>query len=130
MTPATDPPSTPTLLKAGDRRQLGKPRKITPPKDKQSTKTTPAKKVANTRVKKTPEERKEYELTRSQTPERKEYQRKLRRRITQAAERSSKCVICPNQAIEHQTKRETCAERHRQSGRRNRENQKAATLAT
>ena len=94
------------------------------------TKTTPAEKAANPKVKKTPEERKEYERTRNQIPERREHQRQNRRESNKIAKETGKCVSGPNQAIDGQTRCEACAEKHRQSGRRSRENKRAANPAT
>ena len=131
--PRNRPASTPVLLKPGDRKQLSKPRKVTPPtapKARQSTKTTLANKADNPKVKKTPEQCQEYDRARQQTPERQEYQRQNRRKSNKLAKENGKCVSCPNQAIEGQTRCEACAEQHRQSHRRSKEKKKAANPAT
>ena len=82
------------------------------------------------KVKKPPEERKDHQLTKSQTPARKEHLRNLRRRSSQAAKQSGKCVDCPNRAIENQTRCEACAEQHRQDYKRRQEKKKAANPDT
>ena len=69
------------------------------------------------KVKQTPQERREYERARSQTPERKEYRRQLRRKNTQIAKETGKCRNCSKLAIPGQTNCEGCAERHRISRR-------------
>ena len=74
--------------------------------------------------------RQAYERLRQQRPERREAQRKIHQRKREEAKQSGKCVRCPNQAIEGQTRCETCAEEHRKSRRRNPENKKAADLTT
>ena len=88
-----------------------------------------AKKANKPRPSRTPEERKEYEQARSQTPERKEYQRRYGRKLTKIAKETGKCVNCPNLVIKDQTRCETCAENHRQSRRRSEEKKKAADQA-
>ena len=72
--------------------------------------------------------RQAYERLRQQRPERREAQRKVHQRKREEAKQSGKCVRCPNQAIEGQTRCETCAEKHRKSRRRNPENKKTADL--
>ena len=94
----------------------------------QANPTTQTKATLTRKVKKTPTKREEYERARSQTPERKEYQRQHRRKLDKIAKETSKCVNCPNLAIKDQTRCETCAEKHRQSGRRS-EDKKAADQA-
>ena len=73
----------------------------------------------------TPEERKEYERARSQTPERKEYRRQLRRKQIRIAKETGKCKNCSNPAIPGQTQCETCAEKHRQRRRKDDANRRA-----
>ena len=73
--------------------------------------------------------RQAYERLRQQRPERQEAQRKIHQRKREEAKQSGKCVKCPNQAIEGQTRCETCAEKHRKYRRRNPENKKTADLA-
>ena len=117
--PANRPSSTPILLKPGERPRFTKPRKSSPapePKAKQPT-TTPAKRIHTPKVKRTAEERSEYEQARSQKPERKEYNRQYQRKRNQIAKEIGKCKICPNPAIPGQTRCETCAETHRQARR-------------
>ena len=89
----------------------------TAPKPRRVTKGSPAEKPATPKAKKTPEDRREYELARSQTPERKEYARQLRRKKTQFAKETGKCRNCHKPSIPGQTNCEECAERHRISRR-------------
>ena len=63
--------------------------------------------------------RAEYERARSQTPERMEYRRLLAQEKRQRAKELGKCRTCSNQATPSQTRCPTCAEKHRQSRRRN-----------
>ena len=72
--------------------------------------------------------RQAYEHLRKQHPERREAQRKVHQRKRDKAKQSGNCVNCSNKAIKNQTRCETCAEKHRKSRRRNRENKKAADL--
>ena len=115
------PKSTPTLLKPGDRRHLTKPGKsksTTKPVTKQSTVAAPSKKALTPRVKKTPEERSEYERARNQTPERMAYNRQYRREQSQIAKKLGLCRHCGTEVIPSQTRCETCAEKHRQAWRK------------
>ena len=91
--------------------------------------TTQTKATLTRKVKKTPTKRVEYDRARSQTPERKEYRRQHQRKLDKIAKETSNCVSCPNLAIKDQTRCETCAEKHRQSGRRSEEKKKAADQA-
>ena len=119
--PASRPKSTPTLLKPGDRRHLTKPGKsklATEPVTKQSTVVAPSKKALTPRVKKTPEERSEYDRARNQTPERKEYKRQYRREQTRIAKETGKCKHCSSPAISGQTRCKACTEKHRQARRK------------
>ena len=114
------PKSTPTLLKPGDRRHLMNPENPSrrPTVTKQSTVAVPSKKALTPRVKKTPEERSEYDRARNQTPERMAYYRQYRREHSQFAKETGRCKQCSSPAIPGQTRCETCAEKHRQARRK------------
>ena len=77
-----------------------------------------AKKANKPRPSRTPEERKEYERARSQTPERKEYQRQYGRKLTKIAKETGKCKDCSNTAIQGQIRCETCAAKRRKHHKR------------
>lgn len=72
--------------------------------------------------------RQAYEHLRNQRPERREAQNELYQKRREKAKLAGKCVTCPNQAITNQTRCETCAKKHGQSAKHNREIQKLANL--
>ena len=84
-------------------------------------------------AKQTTEARREYDRVRRQTPERKEQVRQANRKSRRIAKETGKCRSCPQPAIPSQTRCETCAEKHRQSNRKNgaarRARKKAARIA-
>ena len=97
--------SAPIILKTTDRRPSGKPPITNPASDfTKSTRATTVKRASAANAKQTPEERREYERARSQTPERKEYRRQLRRKQIRIAKETGKCKDCSNPAIPGQTK--------------------------
>ena len=113
-------------LKATNRRRSGKPPRTNPTPDfTKSTSATTVKKAGAANVNQTPEERREYERARSQTPERKEYRRQLRRKQIRIAKETGKCKDCSNPAIPGQTKCETCAEKYRLRRRKDDANRRA-----
>ena len=73
--------------------------------------------------------RQAYEHLRNQRPERRETQRKIHQKNRQIAKQSGNCVNCSNKAIKNQNRCETCAEKHGQSARRNKE-KKAVDLTS
>ena len=81
--------------------------------DSRAKKANGAKKANQPRPTQTPEERKEHERARSQTPERKEYQRQHRRKQNQIAQETGKCKDCSDPAIPGQTRCQECAKKHR-----------------
>ena len=95
------------------------------PLPKQGATGAENKKASTPKITQTPEERREYERARSQTPERKEYRRQLRREQIRIAKETGKCKDCSNPAIPGQTKCETCAEKHRQRRRKDDANRRA-----
>ena len=86
--------------------------------DSRTKKANRAQKANQPRPTQTPEERKEYERARSQTPERKEYHRQYQRNLTKIAKETGKCKDCSNTAIQGQTRCEICAEKHRKPRKR------------
>ena len=118
--------SDPVFLKTTDRRRPGKPPRTNPAPDfTKSTRATTVETASAANAKQTPEERREFERVRSQTPERKEYRRQLRRKPIRIAKETGKCKDCSNPAIPGQTKCETCAEKHRQRRRKDDANRRA-----
>ena len=118
--------SAPIFLKTTDRRRSGKPTRTNPAPDfTKSTRATSVERASAADAKQTPEERREYERVRSQTPERKEYRRQLRRKQVRIAKETGKCKDCSNPAIPGQTKCETCAQKHRQRRRKDDANRRA-----
>ena len=72
--------------------------------------------------------RQAYERLRNQRPERRKAQNERYQKKREEAKQSGKCVNCPNQAIDGQTRCETCAEKHGKYRRRNPESKKTADL--
>ena len=74
--------------------------------------------------------RQAYERLRQQRPERRKAQNERYQKRREKAKLAGKCANCPNQAIEGQTRCETCAEKHRKYRRRNPESKKTADSTT
>ncbi len=118
--------SAPIFLKTTDRHRSGNPPRTNPARDfTKSTRATTVKRACTANAKQTPEERREYERARGQTPERKEYRRQLRRKQIRIAKETGKCKDCSNPAIPGQAKCESCAEKHRQRRRKDDANRRA-----
>ena len=73
------------------------------------------------KARQTPEQRREYERERRQSPGRKEYLNRRAREKAREAKEAGKCVTCPNKAIEGQTRCQTCAEKRREYRKRSKE---------
>ena len=108
--PANRPPSTPTLLKPGDRRRFTKPGRT---KTKSEPKPRPLKKVSLPKVERTPEEQGGRDVHRESLPERKEASRRAAKDRRERAKKLGLCRDCRKQAIPNQTRCEACAENHR-----------------
>ena len=89
--------------------------KHTVPKDKPTDNQSA---VKQPQPKQTPEERKEYERKRNQTPERKEWTSQFQQKQRRIAKEKGKCRSCPEPAIPGQVRCEKCAEKNRQSCRK------------
>ena len=72
------------------------------------------------RLKKAPEERREYEKSPQQTPERQEYKRQYERGRKLAAKATGRCTGCPKPAIPGQTRCRLCVEKHLVGNRKKR----------
>ena len=108
--PAGRPPSTPTLLKPGDRRRFTKPGRTKP---KPEPKPRPLKKVSPPKVERTPEEQGGRDAHRQSLPEQREAARKAAKDRRERAKELGICRDCRKQAIPNQTRCEACAEKHR-----------------
>ena len=73
--------------------------------------------------------RREYDRKRTKIPERREKQRLLAQQRRRVAKETGRCKSCTEPAIPGLTRCETCAESHRQSGRRSDANSKAPVNA-
>ena len=123
--PAARTPSTPTLLRPGDRPRFTKAGKTKPgaePKAGKAHKTPRVKKDKGPRT--IPaggidasSKRGEYERIRGQRPERKEAHRQAQIKRRQRAREIGLCRSCNAKAIPGQTRCETCAEKHRAARR-------------
>ena len=125
--PASRPPSTPVLLKPGDRRRFTKPGKTKP---KSEPKPRPPRKASAPRVEEIPEGQREREGPRQRPPEYREASKKAAKDWREKAKELGICRDCREQGIPSQTRCEACAEKHRVRHRQNdsaREKRKAAS---
>ena len=123
--PAARTPSTPTLLKPGDRPRFTKAGKNKPGAEPKPGKAHKTQRVRNDKdpqattvsAAASPSKRGEYERLRGQRPERKEAHRQAQAKRRQQAQELGLCRSCNAKAIPGQTRCETCAEKHRASRR-------------
>ena len=72
-----------------------------------------------------PQQRRDYDRARSQTPERKEYNRQRRRQERETNRQTGRCRYCPNTALPGSGRCQVCTEKHRQYSADRRARQKA-----
>ena len=120
--------STPSRYPAGHAQEPSRPnapgRKLPKPKPKSDGKRPPATRAKDPET--AGEARREYEQARNRTPERMEYRRLREEERRRQAKLLGLCKNCSNPAIAGQTRCLSCAEKHRQSRRRNYANRRAA----